>query len=156
MTLLSSGSQNTQQATAAEQAQSPARLGSVFRRFLAREPLGLVRHLTTEIVEPHNTFEIVQAPGRILQFFEYRHDWREIWMDGRSLPALVDIEPKWNGYSVGRFDGNLLGGELRVVDAIAAVEDDGVNARARLHSEGVGIAHLLRWGRARCGIAARA
>ena len=43
---------------------------------------------TTEIIEPHNTFEIVQTPGRILQFFEYRHDWREIWMDGRTLPAL--------------------------------------------------------------------
>ena len=56
------------------------------------EPLGLVRHLTTEIIEPHNTFQFVQTPGRILQFFEYRHDWREIWMDGRRLPALTDVD----------------------------------------------------------------
>ena len=94
------------------------------------EPLGLVRHLTTEIIEPHNTFEIVQAPGRILQFFEYRHDWREVWMDGRSLPALADVEPKWNGYSVGRFDGDLL-----VVDSIGFDERSWVDKFGYPHSE---------------------
>ena len=52
------------------------------------EPLGLPRQLNAEIVEPHSTWQIVQTPGRILQFFEYRHDWREIWMDGRALPAF--------------------------------------------------------------------
>jgi hypothetical protein len=72
------------------------------------EPMGLVRNLNVEIVAPHSTFEIVQTPGRILQFFEYRHDWREIWMDGRSLPAPEDIYPKWNGFSVGRMDGDTL------------------------------------------------
>ena len=72
------------------------------------EPLGLVRHLNTEIVEPHNTFEIVQTPRRIVQFFEYRHDWREIAMDGRMLPDPTRVDPKWNGYSVGRWDGNTL------------------------------------------------
>ena len=41
------------------------------------EPLGLVRNLVAEIVAPHATFEIVQTPTRILQIFEYRHDWRE-------------------------------------------------------------------------------
>ena len=89
------------------------------------EPLGLVRHLTTEIIEPHNTFEIVQTPGRILQFFEYRHDWREIWMDGRRLPALADVEPKWNGYSVGRFDGDLL-----VVDRWGSTSEAGWTSSA--------------------------
>jgi len=72
------------------------------------EPLGLVRHLTTEVIEPHNTFEIVQTPGRLIQIFEYRHDWREIWMDGRTLPPLEEVEPKWNGYSVGRWEGDTL------------------------------------------------
>lgn len=72
------------------------------------EPLGLPRQLNAEIIEPHSTWQIVQTPGRILQFFEYRHDWREIWMDGRALPALRDADPKWNGYSVGRWDGDTL------------------------------------------------
>jgi hypothetical protein len=94
------------------------------------EPLGLVRHLTTEIIEPHNTFQFVQTPGRIIQFFEYRHDWREIWMDGRRLPALSDVEPKWNGYSVGRFDGDVL-----VVESIGFDERSWVDKFGYPHSE---------------------
>jgi len=77
------------------------------------EPLGLVRNLVAEIVAPHATFEIVQTPTRILQLFEYRHDWREIWLDGRSLPTGDALYPKWNGFSVGRFEGDEL-----VVDTI--------------------------------------
>jgi hypothetical protein len=29
-------------------------------------------------------------------------------MDGRALPTMKDADPKWNGYSVGRWDGNTL------------------------------------------------
>jgi hypothetical protein len=72
------------------------------------EPLGLVRNLVAEIVAPHATFEIVQTPTRIVQFFEYRHDWREIWLDGRALPQGDDLYPKWNGFSVGRWQGEEL------------------------------------------------
>ena len=72
------------------------------------EPLGLVRNLVAEIVAPHATFEIVQTPTRIIQIFEYRHDWREIWLDGRALPSGDALYPKWNGFSVGRFEGDEL------------------------------------------------
>ena len=72
------------------------------------EPIGLPRNLNAEIIPPHSTFEIVQTPGRLLQFFEYRHDWREVLMDGRGPPSLEDIYPKWNGYSVGRWEGETL------------------------------------------------
>jgi hypothetical protein len=94
------------------------------------EPLGLVRHLTAEIIEPHNTFEIVQTPGRILQFFEYRHDWREIWMDGRPLPAATDVDPKWNGFSVGRFEGDVL-----LVQSVGFDERSWVDKFGYPHSE---------------------
>ena len=72
------------------------------------EPAGIPRNLIVEIIEPHDTFEIVQMDDRIFQFFEYRHDWREIWMDGRELPTLEETWPKWSGSSVGRFEGNTL------------------------------------------------
>ena len=72
------------------------------------EPMGLPRLLNAEIRPPHSTFEVVQTPARLLQFFEYRHDWREVWLDGRALPALEDTYPKWNGYSVGRWEGDVL------------------------------------------------
>jgi hypothetical protein len=89
------------------------------------EPLGLVRNLVAEIVAPHATFEIVQTPTRILQFFEYRHDWREIWLDGRELPASDELYPKWNGFSVGRFEGDEL-----------VVESAGFDARSWLDKLG--------------------
>lgn len=72
------------------------------------EPAGLVRNLNTEIIAPHSTFELVHTEDRILQFFEYRHDWREIWMDGRELPEIEDVPLRWNGHSVGRWEGDTL------------------------------------------------
>jgi hypothetical protein len=103
------------------------------------EPLGLVRNLVAEIVAPHATFELVQTPTRILQIFEYRHDWREIWLDGRALPTDDDLYPKWNGFSVGRFEG----GEL-------VVESVGFDARTWLdklgypHSENMRVEERYR------------
>ena len=94
------------------------------------EPLGLVRHLSAEIIAPHSTWEIVQTPDRILQFFEYRHDWREIWMDGRSLPSLEEAALKWNGYSVGRFEGDTL-----VVNSLGFDERSWVDKFGYPHSD---------------------
>lgn len=94
------------------------------------EPMGLPRQLNAEIIPPHATFEIVPAPGRLLQFFEYRHDWREIWMDGRELPAFEDTYPKWNGFSVGHWDGDTL-----VVDSIGFDERSWLDKHGYPHSE---------------------
>ena len=51
-------------------------------------------------------FEIIPIRGRILMFFEGHHTIREIWMDGRKLPD--DPDPRWYGYSAGRWDGDTL------------------------------------------------
>jgi len=34
------------------------------------DPLGIPRLLNTEVISPHQTMEIVQLPGRMIQFFE--------------------------------------------------------------------------------------
>lgn len=94
------------------------------------EPMGLPRHLNAEIVAPHATFEIVVTPGRILQLFEYRHDWREIWMDGRPLPALEETYPKWNGFSVGRWEGDTL-----IVESIGFDDRSWLDKLGYPHSE---------------------
>jgi hypothetical protein len=77
------------------------------------DPLGIPRVLNAEVGSSHQTWEIVQTPARMIQFFEWHHDWREVWTDGRSLPKTDDLEPKWDGYSVGHWDGNTF-----VVDSI--------------------------------------
>src|SRR5881296_649854 len=51
-------------------------------------------------------FEIIHIPGRILMFFEGQHTIREIWMDGRKIPD--DPDPRWYGYSVGKWEGDTL------------------------------------------------
>jgi hypothetical protein len=37
---------------------------------------------------------------------EYNASYRQIFMDGRPLPA--DPQPSWNGYSTGRWEGDTL------------------------------------------------
>lgn len=48
--------------------------------------------------------EFVQAPGRMLQFWEREHEWRPIWTDGRQLPT--DPDSTWFGYAVGHWEGD--------------------------------------------------
>jgi len=71
------------------------------------DPLGIPRLLNTEVITPHQTMEIVQIPGRMLQFFEWHHDWREVFTDARNLPSPDEVDPNWNGTSIGRWDGDV-------------------------------------------------
>ena len=86
---------------------------------------------------PH---EFVQAPGRVLQFWEREHEWRPIWTDGRPLPT--DADPTWYGYAIGHWEG----------DDTFVVESAGFNDKTWLgptgfpHSEGMRVAeryHLV-------------
>ena len=45
--------------------------------------------------------EIVQLPGRMIQFFDFFYTHRTIWTDGRKLSE--DPEPAWYGYAAGRW-----------------------------------------------------
>jgi hypothetical protein len=66
------------------------------------DPMGIPRNLFLEVsIYP---LEIVQTPKRTFQFFEWAHSFREIWTDGRKLPEKPD--PRWMGYSVGRWEGD--------------------------------------------------
>ncbi len=49
-------------------------------------------------------FEFLHAPDRLIQFFEWGHTFRTIWTDGRELPQ--DPDPRWLGFSVGRWEGD--------------------------------------------------
>jgi hypothetical protein len=70
------------------------------------EPLGLARLITFS--GGGATMEMVQVKDRIVQRFEWTWDNREIWMDGRTLPNVDDYLPRYNGYSVGKWEGDAL------------------------------------------------
>ena len=50
-------------------------------------------------------FQFAMLPDRVVQFFEWGHTWRDIWTDGRQLPADPP-QPRWNGYAVGKWEGD--------------------------------------------------
>jgi len=70
------------------------------------EPLGLARLIT--FAGPGVAMEMIQLEDRILQTFEWTWDFREIWMDGRASPNVEDYLPRFNGYSVGEWEGDTL------------------------------------------------
>jgi hypothetical protein len=51
-------------------------------------------------------FKILETPGIVVILYEAIHSYRQIFTDGRPLPA--DQNPSWLGYSVGRWDGDVL------------------------------------------------
>jgi hypothetical protein len=54
---------------------------------------------------PHLT-KIVHTPKLAVLLYEVNAMYRQIFIDGRPFPA--DMNPTWNGYSVGRWEGDTL------------------------------------------------
>src|SRR5690349_8157670 len=51
-------------------------------------------------------FKFIHSRGVILMLYEVETTFRQIFMDGRALPQ--DPSPAWQGYSVGRWQGDTL------------------------------------------------
>jgi hypothetical protein len=70
------------------------------------DPQGLPR-----LILDSEPTEWIQLPGRLMQFFQWGHVLREIWMDGRQLPSgenLDNLGTSWFGMSVGKWEGDTL------------------------------------------------
>ena len=61
------------------------------------DPTGFPRIVLYEL----RPFQIVQTPSQVLMLYMFEKRWRVIWTDGRALPN--DPDPRWYGYSVGRW-----------------------------------------------------
>jgi hypothetical protein len=46
---------------------------------------------------------LAQMNNRLLYLNQFHNAWRVIWTDGRALPKLNELSPRWNGYSVGKW-----------------------------------------------------
>ena len=73
-------------------------------------------------------FKIIQAPGVIVMMYEVDNTHRQIYTDGRKLPA--DPQPSWLGYSVGHWEGDTL-----VVDTVGFNDRTWLDAAGHPHSE---------------------
>jgi len=54
---------------------------------------------------PHLT-KAIHSPGLLVLLYEVNAMYRQIFTDGRPLPE--DMNPTWNGYSVGHWEGDVL------------------------------------------------
>jgi hypothetical protein len=78
--------------------------------FITCDPLGFPRDLYAHAVSYRGGMLFGSAPNRILIDYQQQQTWRQIWMDGRKLPAKVDMrgapDSQYYGYSVGHWDGD--------------------------------------------------
>jgi uncharacterized protein (TIGR02246 family) len=72
--------------------------------------------------------EIVQLPDHVLILNQNDRTWRTIWTDGRELPA--DPEPRWYGYSVGKWVDDY----TFVVQTVGLTEKTWLDNQGRPHS----------------------
>lgn len=65
-------------------------------------PMGVVnQHVSVGPVK------FIQVPSELVLLVEQNNERREIFTDGRALPGS-DARPMWNGYSLGRWEGDTL------------------------------------------------
>src|SRR5262245_1434434 len=65
--------------------------------------------------------KIVQTPALVLLLNEYNVSFRQVFVDERPLP--VEPQPTWNGYSIGRWEGDTL-----IVESIGFRDDQWLDA----------------------------
>jgi hypothetical protein len=73
-------------------------------------------------------FKIINSRGVIVMLYEVETTFRQIYMDGRKLP--VDPSPRYQGYSVGRWDGDTL-----VIESSGFNDTGWIDARGTPHTE---------------------
>jgi hypothetical protein len=69
------------------------------------DPFGFPRNMNDQI----RSMTIATLPNRTFVLLKFMNIWREIWTDGRALPANFGRgkdahDPTYNGYSVGRWE----------------------------------------------------
>jgi hypothetical protein len=82
-------------------------------------------------------FKILHSPGVIVMLYEVETTFRQIFMDGRKLPT--DMSPTWQGYSVGRWDGDTL-----VIDSAGFNDRSWLDARGTPRSTDMRIEERFR------------
>jgi hypothetical protein len=81
-------------------------------------PIGYTRDINSPF-----PIEIVQRPNRVVFLYEFNNIFHHIYTDGRPHPK--DLEPTWNGHSIGHWEGDTL-----------VVDTAGFNDKTMLDTEG--------------------
>ena len=100
--------------------------------------LGPPRYIITggSRAEP-TLIEILQTPSKVILLFNYQHEVRYIYTDGREHPK--NLELTWNGHSIGRWDGDKL-----VVDTIGIRDESWLDTGGHEHSTQLRVVERFR------------
>jgi hypothetical protein len=116
--------------SAAAEIKSTGKLPPSNDPFITCDPLGFPRDLFAHAVSSRGGTLFGSAPNRVIINYEQQRVWREIWLDGRQLPAKVDAagapDSRYYGYSVGHWEN----------DNTFVIETTGVDERAWLDEVG--------------------
>lgn len=82
-------------------------------------------------------YKIVQTRDVIVFLYEAATMFRQIFLDGRALPK--DPQPSWMGYSVGRWDGDVL-----VIETVGFNDQTWLDGSGHPHSEEMRLTERMR------------
>jgi hypothetical protein len=82
-------------------------------------------------------FKIIHSSGVIVFLYEVETTFRQIFTDGRKLP--IDPSPAWQGYSVGRWEGDVL-----VIETAGFNDFGWLDARGTGHSADMRVEERFR------------
>ena len=84
--------------------------------------------------------KIIQTPTQVVLIYEWSGTTVcEVFLDGRALPKADDVEPWWNGYSVGRWEGDTL-----VVETTGFMDDGWLDVRGSPLTSGARMTERFR------------
>ncbi|MGA2712997.1 MAG: hypothetical protein ABSG41_07800 [Bryobacteraceae bacterium] len=94
-------------------------------------------HSVTDFDAHFTPKKLIQTPGEVAMLFEAYHSFRQIFTDGRPLPAVR--EPGWFGFSVGQWEGDTL-----VVNTIGISDKTWLDDGGHPHSDALHITERFR------------
>ena len=82
-------------------------------------------------------FKLIKTPGEIALLYEAFNHYRQIFTDGRGFPE--NREPTWLGYSIGKWDGDVL-----VVDTVGFNDETLLDDGGYPHTDALHITERFR------------
>jgi hypothetical protein len=84
--------------------------------------------------------KIIQTASEVIMIYEGSGTTvREVFLDGRALPPASEVEPWWNGYSVGRWEGDTL-----VIETTGFMDDGWLDVRGSPLTSGGKLTERIR------------
>ena len=87
--------------------------------------------------------EILMTPGQVTIIAEWSSQVRRVFTDGRSHPPADELDPTYNGHSIGHWEGKGKDAVL-VIDTVGIRGDTGFDASGIEHSDQIHVVERMR------------